>query len=372
MSANSNKELKLLAGAALDFAKKELAPNRENNDRFPFGPFWDPVLEKAFELDFFHTTLPEEFSGIGQGMSALCTVLENISQEDASLAGIIFTNTQAQEIMRIAKSDGLLKKAGNAKTAKEFLIAFPAFNNPSEVEHVASASKSGDGYTVSGGIEYVVLGGMAAQAVIPARLDGQDGYSFFFVDLSADGINRSDPVFSLGFHACPAVDMTFNNVKAALIGEEGRGQEYFEKMADRMSVAAAAISLGIMKGSLKEALDYCTKRFQGGREIIKWSEMKMILGNMAVMTKNAELILSSACRATDAYKNGWEQCCRAAAIHIQEMACDLTTDGIQVLGGVGYMKDFGQEKRFRDAKQAQSLLGMASLKKVQYLESIAG
>ena len=89
---------------------------------------------------------------------------------------------------------------------------------------------------------------------------------------------------------------------------------------------------------------------------------------MGVKIKNAEMILSAATKAIDDGENGWRACSQAAAIHIQSMACDVTTDGIQVLGGVGYMKDFGQEKRFRDAKHLQALLGLAPLKKIHYFE----
>jgi alkylation response protein AidB-like acyl-CoA dehydrogenase len=60
----------------------------------------------------------------------------------------------------------------------------------------------------------------------------------------------------------------------------------------------------------------------------------------------------------------------AAAIHISEMACSATSEGVQLLGGNGYMKDYGQEKRMRDAWQARSLLGMSGLKKMKYIERI--
>ncbi len=47
-----------------------------------------------------------------------------------------------------------------------------------------------------------------------------------------------------------------------------------------------------------------------------------------------------------------------------------TNDGIQVLGWVGYMKDFGQEKRFRDAQHVQALMGIATLRKLEYLDNV--
>ena len=96
----------------------------------------------------------------------------------------------------------------------------------------------------------------------------------------------------------------------------------------------------------------------------------MMLANMAVQIENADMILDSACRAVDAGRSRWEQKSRAAALHIQKAACEATTDGVQVMGGVGYMKDYGQEKRMRDARQLQSLLGLAPLKRIQFIEKM--
>jgi len=371
MIANNNKELKLLDKAAREFSTKELAPGREENDKFPHGPFFDSILEKAWELDFFHSILPEEYGGIGQGISALCIVLENICREDSSLGGIILTNCAAHEILLAASSPELLKKvtAGNDGVTN-FLIAMPVFSDPSETDTPVKADKNGSGYTLSGTQEYLVLGGIAAYALVPAKREGMDKYSFFLVDLKESGLKKSNPVHSLGLHACPAVDLTLNNVPAVLVGEEGAGPACFEKMVSRLSVAAASMALGIMKGSFKEALDYTRKRSQGGRSIINWSEIKMMLANMAITIKNAEMTVSRACQAMDENESGWDICSKAAAISIQDTACNLTTDGIQAMGGVGYMKDFGQEKRFRDAKHIQALFGITPRKKLKYMERI--
>lgn len=371
MIAANDKELKLLKKSATEFAKKELTPNREENDKFPFGPFFDSVVKKAFEADFFHTTLPEAAGGTGQGISALCILLDGLCQEDSSLAGIIFTNAAAQEIMLAADAGGLLKKKiSAADTVKKFLTAFPVFNNPGEDDHVVRAEKKDNQYRLTGDIEYVVLGGLAGHALIPAVISGQKNYSFFLVALNQRSLSISPPVHSLGLHACPAIDLSLKEAKADLVGKEEEGAVYFEAMADKLSVVAAAMSTGIMKGSFKEAFDYSKARFQGGREIINWSEVQMIMANMAIMTKNAEMAVARACQAVDQKEKGWQACSRAVAVHVQAMAGELTTDGIQVMGGVGYMKDFGQEKRFRDARHIQSLLGMVPMKKINYIKNM--
>ncbi|MBC2716758.1 MAG: acyl-CoA/acyl-ACP dehydrogenase [Desulfobacteraceae bacterium] len=371
MIAGTNKELKLLDKASAEFARKELAPNREENDKFPFSPFFTPVLEKAYSLDFFHALLPEKLGGIGHGVTALSVILYNICREDSSLGGIIFTHTAAQEILLAADAGNLIQQITKSDApVNECLIAFPTFNNPSEIENMAVFKKKDTGYALSGAIDYMVLGGLASHALLPARYDGTNGFSFFLIDLAAQGVSISDPIHSLGLHACPAADIRLENVEGSLVGEERQGAAYFEAMTDRMSVPAAAMSAGIMKGSFSEALEYSRGRFQGGREIINWSEVKMILADMAVKIQNSEMTISRACQAVDNTEKGWQHCSRAAAISIQEAACDLTTWGIQVLGGVGYMKDFGQEKRFRDAKHLQALLGLAPMRKLKFFKNL--
>ncbi|MFP4444612.1 MAG: acyl-CoA dehydrogenase family protein [Desulfosudaceae bacterium] len=368
MIAVTDKGLQLLARSAAEFAKKELTPDREENDKFPFGPFFRHVLDKAYHADFFHTTLPESLDGVGQGASALCLLLERLSREDASLAGIIFAHTAAQEIMLAAGAEETLGAVVQAAAdAPAGLIGTPVFSNPADSPPTVRAGNKQEGYFLAGSLAYVVLGGLAGHILVPAVLSGQTDISWFLLENGQPGLTVSEPVHSLGLHACPAVDIQLQGAAGRIIGDENRGQEYYDTMADKMSVAAAAMSTGIMQGSLAEALDYGRRRFQGGRAIINWSEIQMILAKMAVMTKNAEMTLARACQAVDNREKGWAECSRAAALQIQSMASELTTDGIQVLGGVGYMKDFGQEKRFRDARHIQSLLGMVPMKKLRCL-----
>ncbi len=364
-------ELKSFEDLARSFAAKELAANREEHDRYPFGPFFDSVVTKAHEVGLLSATLPEECGGIGQDVGALCIILDHISAVDASLSGIIFTNALSQEIMLAAGNKdllaGIMEKAADAKAA---LIACPSFANPSETGTTLEAVKVKDSYMLNGSIEYVVLGGISGHALVPARIKGQEGYSFFLIDPADKGLNKSEPVFSLGLHSCPAVDLTLSGVEGKLIGQAGEGAKYFNRAADRMHSAVAAMQCGIMKGSFNEALDYSQQRFQGGKEIIKWSGLRMLLGQMAVQVKIAEMVLSEAAMAVENQEPQWNLYTRAASVHLSELACKLTTDGIQCLGGNGYMKDYGQEKRFRDAKHVQAFLGLAPMRKLGMIKSI--
>ncbi len=371
MDATISEELKMLDGMARDFAAKELVDEREEHDHYPFGPLFEGVMAKAQEVGFYTMLLPEELGGSAEPISALCLVLKEVCRADASLGGIIFTNALAQEVISQAGGGDLLKEvASEDGSFQQTLIAFPSFNNPAEVENSAQAVKKGKGYELSGSVEFVVLGGTAARALLPARVERSEGHSWFLVDLEDKGVDASEPVLSLGLHACPAVDMSLSGVPGKLMGAEGEGDSYFEAAVDRLSVAAAAMSAGAMQGSFTDALDYCKQRMQGGREIVNWSEVRMLLSSMAVGGKVADMLVERAAEAVDCEEVGWQLTSRATALQVQEMATQATSDGIQLLGGYGYMKDYGQEKRFRDAQQIQVLLGITPVLRLKYIRRI--
>jgi alkylation response protein AidB-like acyl-CoA dehydrogenase len=364
-------ELKSFEDLAHNFAARELAANRKTNDRYPFGPFFDSVVASAYDVGLLGITLPEECSGTGQGISALCVILDHISAVDASPGGIVFTNALAQETMLSAGCKDILRDImGQATDARSALIAYPAFCNPCETANRLEAVKIDNTYSLNGTIEYVVLGGLAGHALVPAHIKGDNNYTLLLINQADKGLSMSAPVFSLGLHACPAVDLTLTGVEGRLIGKEGCGTQYFDHASDRMHAAVAAIQCGIMKGAFQEALAYSQERFQGGWEIINWSGLRMLLGDMAVRVKIAEMVVAGAALAVEQQEPQWEISARAAALHLSELACKLTTDGIQVLGGNGYMKDYGQEKRFRDAKQVQALLGLSPMRKLRLVSSM--
>ncbi|MBW2677014.1 MAG: acyl-CoA dehydrogenase family protein [Deltaproteobacteria bacterium] len=373
MTRTEDTEISMLAQAAAEFAAGELAVHKKEADRFPFGPYFSDVLKKAFNLDFFHITLPDSMGGIGMNTEALCMVLDMLSRQDASLGAIILTHCFAQELLIHADAVNLLEnRVKHAKTPENHLIAFPLFNNPSEIRHLARVEEQEGRFSLSGSIEYLVLGGIADVAIVPAAPKGKEAYSYYLVDLNQSSVSISEPVLSLGLRCCPAVDVEFHAAGAVSIGTPGDGDRLFQKTAAKLNAAAAAISSGIMKGSFDEALAYAQDREQGGRKLAAWSEMRKMLADMAVHIKIANMAVSEACRDMDQNRKNWEQNALAAAIHIQEAAVQVTTDGVQALGGVGYMQDFGQEKRFRDAKHIQACFGLTPMKRLKLLENIAG
>ncbi len=364
-----NKDLKPFEDLITSYAKSDLKPSIEEHDRYPYGSLDVDVIEtsfrKIYELGFLGIMLPEKYAGIGQGISVLCMMLGHVAEVDASYCLNIFTSALSQQIILKAGAEEIAEKVYlSAETAQEYLVAFPSFTDPGQSRILPNAISSGKGYVLTGKLDYLSLGNYSKWAIIPARATGSKSYSFFLVNLNDGGVSISNPVISLGLHASPIVDVTLNNVSAQIIGEEGKGAKYFEAASRMMHVAAAATNAGIMRGSLKEAIEYTKERMQGGRPVINWSEVRMLLSNMAIKSKAAELCVTQTCKAIDENLKDWGWISIASALHVHDLACEVVTDGVQLLGGYGYMKDYGQEKRYRDARQVQALLGMVPLKKL--------
>lgn len=352
--------------AAQTFATKELAGRVEANDRHPFAPLFDSTVERAWESGFFSVMLPEAMGGIDAGIGVLCTLLDRISQVDASLAGMMLTTALAQRITLAAGA-----QLPEASDARHTLIACPAYIDPAREAELPRARLEGAHATLSGELRYLTLGGIAATALVPARVQGEPGYQWFLVALDGSaGARCSEPVVSLGLHACPSVDVTFDAAAATPLGAPGSGATHFSAAAREVRLGAAAIAAGLLKGSLAEALAYARERSQGGRRIVDWSEVRMMLANMAVQARVADLCLTQACAAVAAGAPDADELAAAATLHIQQQACEIVNDGVQLLGGNGYMKDYGQEKRYRDARHVQSLFGAAPLRKLDLARAL--
>lgn len=359
-----NEELKAINDLAADFAKAELAAYAIEHE-FPYARPVTGLIHRAVETGLFGVTLPAERGGIGLDAAALARMLQTISQVDAGLAAMMLTHAAALDVVAAAaEADPAQCRAIYERITNStgLTLAFQTYAAPDETN---LSVVTGDAQPrLRGKLSLLVLGGIARYAVVPGVRAGERAYSYYFLDLAAAGVTKSAPVLTLGLQAAQAVDVTLADAPALLIGGEGQGEAYFRRMQATMSLPAAALSLGVLEGSFQAAVDYGRQRSQGGRNIIDWSGVRMKLAEMAVQIETGTTLL----RGLEAA--GSSRATVAAALQVSESACAGTVEGVQLLGGNGYMKDYGQEKRMRDARQARSLFGMAAHKKLKLMETL--
>ncbi len=311
-------------------------------------------LKQAVEIGFFDLAQPEKPGTGGDASETLCAVLDALSRVEASLSLLLLTHACAIEILsagNVTDEPGIHSKAGG------MIFAFPIFDNPSELTELPEIRMSGSEARVTGRVRSLIGGGIAERAIIPT-FDNNRQIRYVLVQLQQSAVELSAPVFTLGVRNCPMVDAAFLDAMAVPVGPAGSGVDYFHRASNRLFPAAAAIALGLMHGALEEACAYSRTRIQGGRSIVDWSALRMILADMIQRVDVAEMLVTQIIRITATGQRGHERFVRNACAHVQQLACLTTEDGIQVLGGYGYMADYGQERRFRDAHAIQTIFGM--------------
>ncbi|MFZ5573434.1 MAG: acyl-CoA dehydrogenase family protein [Thermodesulfobacteriota bacterium] len=360
-------EARLLQGTSREFAQKVLLKLREENDRYPHADLDRSVFETAFGMDFFHLWLPESMGGLDGHIGNLCTILLNIAEVDASMAVAILTNAMSQEILlQAGEHQRIAEWYSRGASLGDALISFSAFANPMETPPAITALEPDGTVRLRGIAQGMALGNMAQRLIVPARIASDSEYSYFLVPSTHPTVRTGESLIHLGLHACPVVDIGFDGTPGILIGERGKAANYYGNMYGRLLPAGAAIATGIMRGSFNDALKYSRVRIQGGRKIGAWSEVQLLLADMALKVRNAELLIEHVSSGGGSHSRHDNL---AASIPAFEHACEVTSDGVQILGGYGYMEDYSQEKRYRDAQQVQSLFGMSYLKKLHYVKT---
>ncbi|MGE5415989.1 MAG: acyl-CoA dehydrogenase family protein [Acidobacteriota bacterium] len=359
-----NAEFRPCFALARDFAKKELADKSLMECRCS-AEWQAEIIMKAGNLGFYEIVVPEEHGGMGAGIEVLSQVMLNISMVDASMAGVIFTNAAAINIVAEAAIDTDCDSIRDQLTQTRLPVAFPSFSRPDDSE-MPIADLKGGVFRLNGALSNLVLGDVAEYAIVPAKLQEGEDFSYYLVKLEVPHCQMQS-IITMGFQSCPVADVILKDAPAMLVGVKDKGWLYFQAMQNTMSVAATAISVGIMKGSFNKAVDYANERYQGGRLIIEWPEVRMILSGIASKIALGETALSFLYTETDRRSQRYARYARATAIHLGQLACSAATDGVQLLGGYGYMHGFGQEERMRDATQARCLLGMVALRKLELL-----
>jgi alkylation response protein AidB-like acyl-CoA dehydrogenase len=298
-------------------------------------------------------------------MAALCEVLYALAREDASFAAVLLIDALARST---------LMACGQPEAARaDGLIGLPAYDLPHDPQRDLIATATDDGFTLTGRVEYVTLASIAGALLLPTTLaDG--GIGLFLVDAGNVGLTISPPVISLGLRGCPLADVTLAAVRVRpdrLLTRDARRD--FAAAVIPYQAAAAALAAGIADGSFHAARAYTAERYQGGKMIIEYDMIRQMLAGIAVAAATGRALFRAMAGAADGSEGDQREAASLLAsgfILAAEQASAVTTDGVQCLGGYGYMEDYGQEKRMRDAKQVQGLFGPAPARRLGLLAGI--
>lgn len=366
MNQEISQDARILCESVRRFMEAEVSPHIGALDHFPVVAeppgFFERLAAGLGDLGLLSLIVPAELGGSGLGMELFSTLLETMAETYASVAALLVAHTVAQGCILEAGSPEQKERwlCADPSRGRPPLLAFPLYLEPDEqaecprecAQHEGSA-----GTVVEGACELVVNAPIADGLVFPVA--GPEGTALVVTAATAPGVRISGPVLTLGLRGCPAADVV---LEGARLPPETRIRleeaAHLKRICERFMGPVAALAAGICGASLARAVSYTRERRQGGRFLAEYSQVRMMIASMVRRYETARLsarLLS--CKGAWPAAEG-----TALFIAARDGAARAAQDGVQLLGGYGYMEEYGQERCMRDAKQAQMMLGRDDLR----------
>ncbi len=369
---------------AHEFAEKEMRPVAAHYDETEEFPW--PVVKKGADLGLLTYALPEEYGGAGvSSQVTACIVQEELFWGCAGIATsmgaimlgalpILISGNEAQKkkylsMLTEPKKDGMPRLGAFALTEPE------AGSDAASLK--TSAKKVKGGYILNGTKHFITNGGIADVYTVFATHDpslGADGIDCFIVEGAWDGVKPGKKEKKMGIRASHTAQVHFDEVfvpEENLIATEGEG--FFVAMqtldASRPMVAAGAV--GIARAAFEAALQYSQERKQFGRAIAKQQAIGFMLADMATKIDAARLLCWRSAWLLDHGEPSMKESSMAKS-YAPDVAMEVTTDAVQVFGGVGYTREYPVEKFMRDAKIMQIFEGTTQIQKLVISRTFIG
>jgi alkylation response protein AidB-like acyl-CoA dehydrogenase len=366
----SEEEL-MIKDVARKLAEEKIKPLREEMDR---ESHFIPELREEFgKSDLLRIFIPEEYDGLGMGIFGMSLATEELSIIDGGAATAYAANGLGATPIILFANEEQKKKYLPKIASGEKWIAF-ALTEPeagSDAGNVKlKADKDGDYFILNGNKIFITNGGEAdlySVIVSTDREKGMRGLSALIVEKGMEGFSFGKEEDKMGIRATPTRELIFNDCKVTkenLIGREGLGFMIAMKTFDRTRVGIAAQALGIAQGALNEATSYANIREQFGKKIGDFQAIQIKLAEMATKVEAARALTYTAARYIDSGASDIGKIAAQSKLFASDVAMEVTTEAVQVLGGYGYMKEYPVEKMMRDAKITQIYEGTNEIMKL--------
>jgi len=351
------KQIKQLAR---DIAEEQILPVRAQLDEAEEFPW--PIIKKMGDAGLFGIFIPEEYGGTKAGCLELCLVVEELSRVCSGVAlcyaatalgitPVVLFGNDAQKRKYLPDVATGKKLAGFAVTEEN------AGSDAGGIE--TTAAKAPGGYKLNGTKRFISNGGEAETYVVIALTDkskGPRGATAFIVEKGMSGFTFGRKEKKMGIRASATRELVFEDccVPAEnVLAKEGMGFIITMRLFDFTRPGIAAQALGVAQGAMEAALNHARTRIQFGHPIIAIQSVQHMLANMAMDVEAARGLVYATARTIDSGAKDNTMEAAMAKVFASDMAMRVTTDAIQVLGGVGYMRDYPVEKMMRDAKITQ-------------------
>jgi alkylation response protein AidB-like acyl-CoA dehydrogenase len=359
ISFKLEEEQEIARDALRDFAGEALRPLARECDENSAIP--EDLLDQTWELGLVSTQIPEAYGGAGEARSPVTNVivLEELAWGDASLALAAVSPAAFAYAIVDQGAEEQKQKYLPLFCGDRYCGAALAVNEPTaSFDPLAPrtvAEPKGDGFVLSGVKSFVPMGDRASHFLVVARNNG--GLDAFIVDREAEGLSISEKELNLGLKALPTVTLELERVEVSsgdrLGGEAGCD---VQRLLDNSRVALAAIMLGLSRAVLEHSVPYAKDRVAFDQAIAQKQAIAFKLADMHIETESTRWLVWKAAAQLEQGLPA-TRAAHFARGYAADQSMWIADQGVQVLGGHGYIRDNPVEMWFRNARTLGVLEG---------------
>ena len=354
-------------------ARERVAPRAAEIDKSAEFP-WD-MVELLREHELFGLSFDEEHGGTGTGALMVLVAIEELSKVCATTGLLLAVQELGSLGLKLAGNDEQKARYLPRLASGEWLPAYALTEPGSGSDSAAMRTEArlgGDEYVLNGSKRFITNAGVAELYTVFAKTDptaGHRGISAFLVEASAPGleVGRIEP--KMGIKGSTTGEIFFDDCRVPidnLLGEEGEGFAIAMRVLDRSRPGIGAQGLGLAQGATDYALEYAKSRETFGRPIAEHQLVGAALADMETKCEAARGLLYKCGQLIDEGVDGPEltKISAMAKLYCTDVAMEVTTQAVQILGGYGYIQEYPVERMMRDAKITQIYEGTNEIQRL--------
>ena len=356
-----------------DLARERVAPRAAEIDKKGEFP-WD-MVELFREHELFGLPYEEAYGGTGTGALMVLVAVEELSKVCATTGLILAVQELGSLGIKLAGTEEQKQRFLPRLATGEWLAAYALTEPGSGSDSAAMRTEArldGDEYVLNGGKRFITNAGVAHVYTVFAKTDpeaGHSGISAFAVEADSPGfeVGRIEP--KMGIKGSTTGEIFFNDLRIPadnLLGEEGEGFKIAMRILDRSRPGIGAQGLGLAQGATDYALEYSKSRETMGKPIAQHQLISAMLADMETKCEAARGLLYKVGMMVDegAPEDELTKISAMAKLYCTDVAMEVTTDAVQILGGYGYMQEYPVERMMRDAKITQIYEGTNQIQRL--------
>jgi alkylation response protein AidB-like acyl-CoA dehydrogenase len=378
-------EHKMIQQAARDFARSEIAPIAEHHDHT--GEFPINTVRKMGALGFMGIEVPEEYGGAGMDTLAYSLALTEICKVDASHGTVMSVNNSlyCHGLLKFGteeqKQKYVVPIATGEKIGAYSLTEPMSGSDAGTMASRAVLNEAGTHYVINGRKSWVTSAPYADFIVLftmTAPEQKHKGVTAFIIETDQPGFSRGKTEPKLGIRASATSEIIFDNYECPVenrLGAEGEGFKIAMTVLDAGRIGIASQALGIAEAALEASIAYAREREAFGQKIGQFQMIQQKLADMKCRVDASRLLIYQACLAKKAALGGngrYSMEASMAKLFASETAMYVTTEAIQIHGGMGYSKEMPLERYFRDAKITEIYEGTSEIQRMVIARSLTG